>query len=94
MLANVEKSRTNVYLNKVKKEEAKAIFKEYGMGLSDAINIFLTQAVYEKGIPFQVKLPEKSYIPNEETAQVIKEAEAGIGIKETTLDELMQCIKN
>jgi len=94
MLANVEKSRTNVYLNKVKKEEAKAIFKEYGMGLSDAINIFLTQSVANRGLPFEVRLPEEVHIPNAETVRVIEEARAGIDMKETTLDELIQCIKN
>lgn len=80
MLTHVEKSRTNVYLNKVKKEQAKAIFKEYGMGLSDAINLFLTQAVAFRGIPFEIRLP------NTETIQVIEKANAGIDMVETTFE--------
>ncbi len=39
-----------------------------GMGLNDAFNIFLSQAVMEKGISFQIK------IPNDETVQTIKDA--------------------
>ena len=57
-----KKTRTNVYLNTAMKKKAQEIFKQYGMGLSDAFNIFLSQSVMEKGIPFQIK------IPNEETA--------------------------
>ncbi|SFV87329.1 hypothetical protein MNB_SUP05-SYMBIONT-4-821 [hydrothermal vent metagenome] len=41
-----------------------------------------------------MRLPEEVHIPNAETMRVIEEARAGIDMKETTLDELMQCIKN
>jgi len=77
-----EKSRTNVYLDTEMKKKAQEIFKQYGIGLSDAFNIFLTQAVMEKGIPFQIK------IPNDETAQVIKEAREGKNMTRVSLDEL------
>jgi len=77
-----EKTRTNVYLDTAMKKKAQEIFKQYGMGLSDAFNIFLTQAVMEKGIPFQIK------IPNDETAQVIKEARVGKNMTKVSLDAL------
>ncbi|BAF73059.1 type II toxin-antitoxin system RelB/DinJ family antitoxin [Sulfurovum sp. NBC37-1] len=77
-----EKTRTNVYLDTAMKKKAQEIFKQYGMGLSDAFNIFLSQAVMEKGIPFQIK------IPNDETAQVIKEARVGKNMTKVSLEEL------
>ena len=77
-----EKTRTNVYLDTETKKKAQEIFKRYGLGLSDAINIFLSQAVMEKGIPFEIK------IPNEETAQVIKDARKGKNMTKVSLDEL------
>jgi len=77
-----EKTRTNVYLDTAMKKEAQKIFKQYGMGLSDAFNIFLSQSVMEKGIPFQIK------IPNEETAQVIQDAREGKNMTKVSLDEL------
>ena len=77
-----EKTRTNVYLDTAMKKKAQEIFKQYGMGLSDAFNIFLSQSVMEKGIPFQIK------IPNEETAQVIKDAREGKNITKVSLDDL------
>ena len=76
------KTRTNVYLDTEMKKKAQEIFKQYGMGLSDAFNIFLTQAVMEKGIPFQIK------IPNDETTEVIKEAREGKNMTKVSLDEL------
>ncbi len=77
-----EKTRTNVYLDTAMKKKAQEIFKQYGMGLSDAFNIFLSQSVMEKGIPFQIK------IPNEETAQVIKDAREGKNMIKISLDDL------
>ena len=77
-----EKTRTNVYLDTAMKKKAQEIFKQYGMGLSDAFNIFLSQSVMEKGIPFQIK------IPNDETVQVIKDAREGRNMTKVSLDDL------
>ena len=91
-VTSTNKVRTNVYLDKTMKEQAKDIFKQYGMGLSDAFNIFLSQSVMEKGIPFQIK------IPNDETLQAMKDVEAGIGLEEVSLeqlkDDMKKCIVN
>ena len=76
------KVRTNVYLDATMKEEAKKIFKRYGVSLSDAINIFLTQSVMERGLPFELKLP------NEETIKAIEDARKGIDGDVVTLQEL------
>lgn len=86
-----DKIRTNVYLDADLKKKAQAIFKTYGMGLSDAFNIFLSQSVMEKGIPFQVK------IPNETTLKAMEEVEKG-KTKEVSLEEhledMKKCISN
>ncbi len=79
-----EKTRTNVYLDTNMKKKAQEIFKQYGMGLSDAFNIFLSQSVMEKGIPFQIR------IPNEKTAQVIKDAREGKNMTKVSLDDLKE----
>ena len=39
------KIRSNVYLDKELKEKAKEIFKEYGLSLSDGINMLLSRVV-------------------------------------------------
>lgn len=84
MVVANNKIRTNVYLDAVKKEQAQEIFKQYGLGLSEAFNIFLTQSVLEGGIPFEVK------IPNDETARAIKDASAGKNTRKISLEELQK----
>ncbi len=85
------KVRTNVYLDSEMKAKAKEIFKRYGVSLSDAINMFLTQSVLERGLPFELK------IPNEETKKAIEDARAGINTETITLeqlkDESKQCLQ-
>jgi DNA-damage-inducible protein J len=86
-----QKVRTNVYLDSDMKEQAKNIFKKYGVSLSDAINMFLTQSVMERGLPFEMK------IPNDETIQAIEDARNGINSDTITLEELekesKQCLQ-
>lgn len=76
------KVRTNVYLDSDMKAQAKEIFKHYGVSLSDAINMFLTQSVMERGLPFEMK------IPNDTTIKAIEEARDGVNGDIVTLEEL------
>ena len=85
------KVRTNVYLDSDMKTKAKEIFKHYGVSLSDAINMFLTQSVMERGLPFEMK------IPNDTTIKAIEDARANIDGETLSLAELeeesKQCLK-
>lgn len=81
-LTTNEKTRTNVYLDTSMKEKAQEIFKQYDMGLGDAFNIFLSQSVMERGIPFEIK------IPNNKTVQAIKDAREGKNMTKISLDGL------
>lgn len=58
---------TSIKLDKTTKEKAKIIFEQLGINMGEAVNMFLTQVVLNKGIPFNIKLP------NEETAQTLKD---------------------
>lgn len=61
---------TSIKIDEKTKKEAQELFKDLGLSLSTAINIFLKQAVREKGIPFYINsLPE-----NTELAQAFEEA--------------------
>ena len=51
------------------KIETAKIFEKLGMNYSDAINLFLSQVRLRKGLPFDVK------IPNKETLAAMKEVE-------------------
>ncbi|CAA6814125.1 MAG: DNA-damage-inducible protein J [uncultured Sulfurovum sp.] len=81
----VEKSRTNVYLDTKLKEQAKEIYKHYGLSLSEAVNIFLAQSVFNRGLPFEVK------IPNDETLEAMKDVESGANYEELTFLPTPRC---
>ena len=40
------------------KEEAEQILSSLGISVSNAINMFYKQIILQKGIPFELKLPE------------------------------------
>jgi len=82
MIMVVEKTRTNVYLDTNLKEQAKEIYKHYGLSLSEAVNIFLAQSVFNRGLPFEVK------IPNDETLEAMKDVATGVNYEDVTLEEL------
>ena len=66
------KVNTNISLDPRLKAEAIALFKNIGLDLSTAISLFLSQAIREKRIPFDIKLD----IPNDTTIEALKEKEA------------------
>lgn len=80
MTTTTNKVRTNVYLDATTKEKAQEIFKQYGLGLSEAFNIFLTQSVLQRGIPFEIK------IPNDETLEAIKDARVNKNMTKVSLE--------
>lgn len=53
------------------KREGEELFKELGLNMSTAINMFVKQAIRENRIPFIVGDPK----PNTESLQAIQEAE-------------------
>lgn len=60
------------------KAQAEFIFNKLGLSLSDAIRLFLSQSIIDRGLPFQPKLNDELA---EETLQAIKEVEKGIHSK-------------
>jgi len=77
------KETTSIKLDVEIKEKAKVIFKELGMTMGEAVNIFLSQVALQKGLPFEVK------IPNEETKKAIAEAKKGINMESITIEEML-----
>ena len=51
------------------KEQAESLFRGLGMNLSTAWNIFVNQALREKGMPFKPSMD----IPNRETLEAMEE---------------------
>jgi len=76
------KETTSIKLDKQTKESAKIIFKELGITMGDAVNMFLSQVNLHHGMPFDVR------IPNQQTKKVIEESKQDINIADFSLDEL------
>lgn len=62
-------SAINVNVPTEVKEEANILFNNLGLNMSTAINMFLKKAIYERGIPFEVKEPT----PNKELLSALQE---------------------
>ena len=82
MSSTIVKETTSVKLDKVAKEEAKYIFNQLGLTMGEAFNLFLHQVSLNKGLPFEVKLPNKL------TQKVIEEARQGKNIDDFSISEL------
>lgn len=70
MAARTDTSMT-IRMNKEVKKEAQKIFNSLGMDMTTAVNVFLRQAIYHRGFPFDVRLEE----PNETTYAAMEKAE-------------------
>lgn len=79
---------TSLRLDADIKSAAYAVFKEIGMKPTQAFNLFLYQVVLNKGIPFDVR------IPNTQSFQAMKETDNRQNLKsynnaQTMLDDIL-----
>jgi len=66
-------AQINIRLEGRLRDDAERILKRLGVSISEAVNIFLSQVVLQKGFPFDVK------IPNEETINALIQTERNKG---------------
>ena len=55
------KVQTSLRLDEDKFAEAKEILKSLGLNFTEAVNIFTSMVVANKGLPFNVKIPTKEF---------------------------------
>ena len=70
----------NIRLNPAIKSQAEATFAEFGLNLSEAINVFLHMAIKQRGFPFEIREPNlkhETLSAIQETEQIISEYENG-----------------
>ena len=78
----VVKKTTSVKLDEEAKQEAQKIFKQLGLTMSEAFNLFLYQVKINKGLPFEVRMP------NESTQQVLNEVRQEKNVEAFLLKDL------
>jgi addiction module RelB/DinJ family antitoxin len=69
-----EKVRSNVYLDKNLKEKAKELFREYGLSLSDGLNMLLKQAIEKKDKFLIPELEIEPVYPDDPDYKIMQEA--------------------
>ncbi len=82
MSATVLKETTSVKLDKEAKDEAKRIFKQLGLTMGEAFNLFLYQVKMNNGLPFEVKIPNKT------TKKAMEETRKGKNIEAFSLEDI------
>jgi len=53
-------SNMNIRMDSEIKAQAQALFAQFGLDMTTAVNMFLRQALRERGIPFELRLPSSS----------------------------------
>jgi len=78
----MSKVQTSLRIDEKSLHEAKTIINSLGMNFTEAVNVFTSMVVQHKGLPFDVKIPNKT------TAKVIKGSRKGINVDDFLLDEI------
>ncbi|MCF8240130.1 MAG: type II toxin-antitoxin system RelB/DinJ family antitoxin [Melioribacteraceae bacterium] len=60
------------------KSSAQRVLNKLNISMSEAISIFLTQVSLNKGIPFEIKVPNKT------TEETLRKSEKGEGLHEVS----------
>jgi len=82
------KRQTSIKVEPEAWDAAKVIFKEYGLTVADAINIFLNRVRLERGLPFPLK------VPSERLKQAMAEAENSDLVRYDAVEEMMNDLKS
>lgn len=84
MLASLKTTDVRSRVEPEIKESATEVLAQCGLTLSDGIRLFLRQVIAEKGLPFDVK------VPNAATQAAMAEARAIGKARFSNVDELMR----
>ncbi len=69
-------------IDRATKQEATRLFQQMGITVSDAIRMMLVQAVAERALPFEVK------VPNPDTVAALQDSRNGVVTRFTSVNEL------
>ena len=74
-----------IQIDSTLKQNAETVFKQLGLSVSQAINLFFQQVHTYQSLPF-----ESIETPNETTIKALKEAEVGEGVRFESTDKLFE----
>jgi DNA-damage-inducible protein J len=82
------KTQTTIRVEESNYHKAKQILDKMGMSYSQAIGVFNSMVVLNKGLPFEVK------IPSDDTKRALKELENKKGKTFSSVEELFEDLDN
>ncbi|MCL2056823.1 MAG: type II toxin-antitoxin system RelB/DinJ family antitoxin [Oscillospiraceae bacterium] len=71
----------NIRIDPVIKTKAEKTFAEFGLNLSEAINVFLHMSIKQCGFPFEIREPKlkaETLLAMQETQQILSDYENGL----------------
>ena len=71
MLINIKTTNYNIRIDPDIKAKAEKTFSEFGLNLSEAINVFLHMSIKQQGFPFEIRNPKF----NADTLSAMQETE-------------------
>ena len=81
-MGTTKSATARALIDPVVKKEAEIILKDLGLSVSNAYELFYRQVIANRGLPFELK------VPNEKTMKAIENSRQGKGKKFATTDEL------
>lgn len=82
----------NVNVDSDLKEQATLILESVGLTRTTAVVAFLKQVIFQGGMPFELKNPNK-FTPNQLTLGAIEQLESGKGNHADTVEEFLKEVK-
>ena len=78
----------NIRIEAETKKQIENLFSNFGISVSDAVNIFFHQSLIQGGLPFQMQLSK----PNADTIAAINDVNNNLNMSRTfeNVDELMK----
>ena len=71
------------------KQKLEQTLKTMGLDIASAFTLFAAQVIRQRRIPFEIVADEPEYVPNEETAAVLRDIENGVNMEKFTLEQLI-----
>ena len=73
------KIQTSLRIEENLLKESKEVLSKLGLNFSEAVNIFASMVVQEKGLPFSIKILDYPEITYEEAKEKVRNSLEGIG---------------
>ncbi len=84
----MKNTNMNIRMDSEVKQQAEALFAEFGLNMTSAINLFLRQSIREQGIPFEITM----HTPNTNTHTSINDVSNRRNLSRSfnSVEELME----